>query len=130
MARRRATSRSRYCPPAASGWRAASRRRSCPSCRTAVSPRRSWTRDACHASMLVYSLLHLAGFDVTMDDIKAFRQYGSRTPGHPEYRLTPGVEATTGPLGQGIANAVGMALSGKMMAARMNGGGSSFDPID
>src|SRR5207244_869961 len=75
-----------------------------------------------HASMLIYSLLHLAGFDVTMEDIKAFRQYGSRTPGHPEYRLTPGVEATTGPLGQGIANAVGMALSLKMLAARVGEG--------
>src|SRR5438105_6510085 len=60
-----------------------------------------------HGSMLLYALLHLAGFDLTMEDLKAFRQYGSRTPGHPEFRVTPGVEATTGPLGQGISNAVG-----------------------
>jgi transketolase len=64
-----------------------------------------------HASMLLYSLLHLTGYDVTMDDIKSFRQWGSRTPGHPEHGLTPGVEATTGPLGQGITNAVGMAIA-------------------
>jgi len=64
-----------------------------------------------HGSMLIYAMLHLAGFDVTMDDLKSFRQYGSKTPGHPEFHDTPGVEATTGPLGQGISNAVGMALS-------------------
>ena len=64
-----------------------------------------------HASMLLYSLLHLTGYDVTMDDLKTFRQWGSRTPGHPEHGLTPGVEATTGPLGQGITNAVGMAIA-------------------
>jgi transketolase len=81
-----------------------------------------------HGSMLVYAMLHFAGFDVTMDDIKAFRQYGSKTPGHPEFHDTPGVEATTGPLGQGISNAVGMALSQKMLAARMNEGGRF--PID
>jgi transketolase len=75
-----------------------------------------------HASMLIYGLLHFAGFDVTLDDIKAFRQYGSRTPGHPEYGLTPGVEATTGPLGQGLSNAVGMALSARMLAARLDDG--------
>src|SRR5438046_7831686 len=78
--------------------------------------------------MLVYAMLHFAGFDVTMDDIKAFRQYGSKTPGHPEFHDTPGVEATTGPLGQGISNAVGMALSQKMLAARVNDGGRF--PID
>src|SRR5438105_3577289 len=72
-----------------------------------------------HGSMLLYSLLYFAGFDVGLDDIKAFRQYGSKTPGHPEFRDTPGVEATTGPLGQGISNAVGMALSQRMLAARM-----------
>ncbi|HZX93871.1 MAG TPA: transketolase, partial [Myxococcales bacterium] len=77
-----------------------------------------------HGSMLLYAMLHLAGFDVTMDDIKSFRQYGSKTPGHPEFHDTPGVEATTGPLGQGISNAVGFALSQRMLAARMNGGGS------
>jgi len=81
-----------------------------------------------HGSMLLYSLLYFAGFDVSLDDIKAFRQYGSKTPGHPEFRDTPGVEATTGPLGQGISNAVGMALSQRMLAARMNDGGSF--PID
>ena len=71
-----------------------------------------------HGSMLLYSLLHLGGFDVTIDDLKSFRQYKSKTPGHPEFHDTPGVEATTGPLGQGISNAVGMALSMKMLAAR------------
>jgi len=75
-----------------------------------------------HGSMLLYALLHLAGFDVTLDDLKKFRQLHSKTPGHPEFRDTPGVEATTGPLGQGIANAVGMALSQKMLAARVGGG--------
>ena len=59
-----------------------------------------------HGSMLIYSLLHLTGYDVSMDDLKAFRQLGSSTPGHPEYGDTPGVETTTGPLGQGLANAV------------------------
>ncbi len=58
-----------------------------------------------HASMLLYSLLHLTGYDLALEDLQAFRQWGSRTPGHPEYGLTPGVEATTGPLGQGFANA-------------------------
>ena len=81
-----------------------------------------------HGSMLIYAMLHLAGFDVTMDDLKSFRQYGSKTPGHPEFHDTPGVEATTGPLGQGISNAVGMALSQRMLAARMNGGGAF--PVD
>lgn len=77
-----------------------------------------------HASMLLYSVLHLAGYDVTLDDIKAFRQWGSRTPGHPEVGHTPGVEMTTGPLGQGISTAVGMALAAKMAGARVNGAGS------
>ena len=71
-----------------------------------------------HGSMLLYALLHLGGFDVSMDDLKAFRQYESKTPGHPEFGITPGVEATTGPLGAGLSNAVGMALSAKMMQAR------------
>ena len=71
-----------------------------------------------HGSMLLYAMLHLTGYDVTMEDLKAFRQYKSKTPGHPEFHDTPGVEATTGPLGQGISNAVGMALSQKMLAAR------------
>ncbi|MFL5310228.1 MAG: transketolase [Myxococcales bacterium] len=75
-----------------------------------------------HGSMLIYALLHLAGFDVTIDDLRKFRQLHSKTPGHPEFRDTPGVEATTGPLGQGIANAVGMALSLKMLAARLGDG--------
>jgi transketolase len=71
-----------------------------------------------HGSMLLYSLLHLAGFDLPLDELKAFRQWGSRTPGHPEIHLTPGVEATTGPLGQGLSNSVGMALSAAMLRAR------------
>jgi len=73
-----------------------------------------------HGSMLLYSLLHLTGYDLTMDDLKAFRQWGSRTPGHPEFRLTPGVEATTGPLGQGTSNAVGMAIAERALAHRFN----------
>ena len=73
-----------------------------------------------HGSMLLYALLHLTGYDVTMDDLKAFRQWGSRTPGHPESFETPGVEATTGPLGQGSANAVGMALAERSLAHRFN----------
>jgi transketolase len=73
-----------------------------------------------HGSMLLYALLHLTGYDVTMGDIQAFRQWESRTPGHPEMRLTPGVEATTGPLGQGTANAVGMAIAERMLAHRFN----------
>jgi transketolase len=71
-----------------------------------------------HGSMLLYALLYLTGGDVSLDDIKAFRQWGSKTPGHPEYGHTPGVETTTGPLGQGIANAVGMALAERMANAR------------
>jgi transketolase len=70
--------------------------------------------------MLLYSLLHVTGYPLTMDDILAFRQYGSKTPGHPEYDLTPGVEATTGPLGQGHANAVGMAIAERALANRFN----------
>ena len=73
-----------------------------------------------HASMLLYSLLHLTGYNVSLDDIKHFRQWGSKTPGHPEYRHTPGVETTTGPLGQGVANAVGMAMAERHLAARFN----------
>ncbi len=73
-----------------------------------------------HGSMFVYSWLHLAGFDISLDDLKAFRKRGSKTPGHPEFGETPGVEATTGPLGQGIGNVVGMALAAKMAAAKYN----------
>ncbi len=81
-----------------------------------------------HGSALLYSLLHLTGHDVSMDDLQSFRQLGSRTPGHPEYGWTPGVETTTGPLGQGISNAVGMALAGRMSSARFASG--AFDPSD
>lgn len=73
-----------------------------------------------HASMLPYSVLHLTGYDVSIEDLKQFRQLHSRTPGHPEYGYLPGVETTTGPLGQGLANAVGMALAEKAMAAQFN----------
>ena len=73
-----------------------------------------------HGSMLLYALLHLTGYDLTMEDIKQFRQLHSKTPGHPEYGYTPGVETTTGPLGQGIANAVGMALAEKLLAHQFN----------
>jgi transketolase len=71
-----------------------------------------------HASMLLYSMLHLAGFDLPMEQLKSFRQWDSKTPGHPEHGLTPGVETTTGPLGQGIGNAVGLALAAKLHQAR------------
>ncbi len=73
-----------------------------------------------HASMLLYATLHLAGYDLSIDDLKSFRKLGSKTPGHPEYGCTPGVETTTGPLGQGVANAVGLALASKLMAERVN----------
>ena len=73
-----------------------------------------------HASMLLYSLLYLTGYDLSLDDIKQFRQWGSRTPGHPEYGFTPGVETTTGPLGQGVGNAVGMAVAEAHLAAVFN----------
>jgi transketolase len=84
-----------------------------------------------HASMLVYSLLHLTGYpDMTADDLQQFRQWGSRTAGHPEYGHAAGIEVTTGPLGQGFAHGVGMALAAKMMAARFNNTGDVFDPVD
>ena len=79
-----------------------------------------YVQSAGHGSMLLYSLLHLSGYDVTLDDLKQFRQWGSRTPGHPEYGHTPGVETTAGPLGQGCGVAVGMALAEAMLAARFN----------
>ena len=78
-----------------------------------------------HASMLLYALLHLTGYDVTLQDLEHFRQWASRTPGHPEYGMTAGVEATTGPLGQGIANAVGMAIAERRLAAEFNRPGHS-----
>ena len=81
-----------------------------------------------HGSMLIYSLLHLFGYGLTIDDLKSFRQFGSKTPGHPEYKHTVGVETTTGPLGQGIANAVGMAMAEKHLAAKFNREG--FNVVD
>ncbi|HEY3368335.1 MAG TPA: transketolase [Symbiobacteriaceae bacterium] len=81
-----------------------------------------------HGSMLLYSLLHLTGYGLSLDDLKSFRQWGSRTPGHPEFGHTPGVEVTTGPLGQGIAHAVGLAAAAEMMAARVNT--PDFSPVD
>ena len=81
-----------------------------------------------HGSMLLYGLLHLTGYDVSMDEIRNFRQLGSKTPGHPEYGITPGVETTTGPLGQGLSNAVGMAISEKLLSQRFNREG--FNVVD
>ncbi len=73
-----------------------------------------------HASMLLYSMLYLTGYDLTLDDLKSFRQWGSKTPGHPEYGLTAGVETTTGPLGQGVSNSVGMAIAQRWFASQFN----------
>jgi len=81
-----------------------------------------------HGCMLLYSLLHLAGYDLPLAELQRFRQWGSRTPGHPEFGHTPGVEATTGPLGQGLGNAVGAALAARMLAARFSGSGA-FEPV-
>ena len=81
-----------------------------------------------HGSMLLYSMLHLTGYDLPLSELAQFRQWGSKTPGHPEYGHTAGVEATTGPLGQGCAMAAGMALAERMMAARFNAG--AFAPVD
>ncbi len=79
-----------------------------------------------HGSMLIYSLLHLSGYELSIEDLKNFRQLHSKTPGHPEYGYTPGVETTTGPLGQGISNAVGMALAEKVLASQFNRDGHSI----
>src|SRR5690349_18705715 len=73
-----------------------------------------------HGSMLLYALLHLTGYDLPMAELERFRQFHSKTPGHPERGITPGVETTTGPLGQGFANAVGMAIAERMLAAQFN----------
>src|SRR5829696_8362537 len=81
-----------------------------------------------HGSMLIYSLLHLTGYDLPLDELKNFRQWGSKTPGHPEYGLTPGIEITTGPLGQGFANGIGMAMGAAHLGAKFNKDG--FPLID
>ena len=81
-----------------------------------------------HGSMLLYSLLHLTGYDISMSDIKDFRKLKSKTPGHPELDLDCGIETTTGPLGQGIANAVGMAISEKILSAEFNT--EKLKPVD
>src|SRR5512139_3683933 len=81
-----------------------------------------------HASMLLYSMLYLTGYDLSLDDIKNFRQWGSKTPGHPERRDTPGVEATTGPLGQGFGEGIGIAIAEQFLAARYNRPG--FNVVD
>ena len=83
-----------------------------------------------HASMLLYSLLHLTGYGVSMEDLQSFRQWGSITPGHPEYGVTPGVEATTGPLGQGLTNAVGMAIAERRLAAEFDFDGDDGTIVD
>ena len=84
------------------------------------SERDRFVLSAGHACMLLYAVLYLTGYDLSLDDLKQFRQWGSRTPGHSEHGLTPGVEATTGPLGQGVGNAVGMALAEAHLASLFN----------
>ena len=79
-----------------------------------------------HGSMFLYAWLHLSGYDLPMEEIKRFRQLHSKTPGHPEFFETPGVECTTGPLGQGVGNAVGIAMAAKMAAARFNTASTKF----
>src|SRR5215212_1152174 len=79
-----------------------------------------------HASMLLYSTLYLSGYDLSLEDLKQFRQWESKTPGHPEYTHTPGVETTTGPLGQGVGNAVGMAVAEAHLAATFNKPGQAI----
>src|SRR5256885_3165006 len=81
-----------------------------------------------HGSMLLYALLHLTGYDLPMDELRRFRRLHSKTPGHPEYGLAPGVETTTGPVGQGRANSVGMAIAERILAAELNQPG--FDILD
>ncbi len=76
-----------------------------------------------HASMLLYAMLYLTGFDLPLDEIKQFRQWGSKTPGHPEYGLTPGIETTTGPLGQGCGNSVGIAIAQRWLASQLQQAG-------
>jgi transketolase len=79
-----------------------------------------------HGSMLIYSLLHLSGYDLSMEELRNFRQLHAKTPGHPEYGYAPGVETTTGPLGQGITNAVGMAVAEKVLAGQFNRDGHNI----
>ncbi|MGO9304523.1 MAG: hypothetical protein ACLP3R_12675 [Candidatus Korobacteraceae bacterium] len=81
-----------------------------------------------HACMLLYAMLHLTGYDLSLDDIKQFRQWGSKTPGHPEYHHVPGLEVTTGPLGQGVSNSVGMAMAQRWLAAKFHKG--DYTPFD
>ena len=105
---------------AALGWAIWSRLRRHDPARPDWAGRDRFVLSCGHASMLQYSLLHLTGYDVGLDDLKNFRQWGSRTPGHPEYGHTPGVEITTGPLGQGIATSIGMAMAGRHLAGRFD----------